>query len=254
MRSFFSRRVSYSRSLTPTENSLSSDEDSAAEEHASVVVNKLKSNQTRTETERSEMESLPRKKAGPQRGSASWAAAAQYCIKCYIGPGCLSLPLAFERCGVGVGLALLLLIFLLTVRSQSSLLVCKRALGHLPAPPSSCKFLPTPLPTALQASSLPDGARFCSLCSRLRSYPAGARPLGRRRRRRPDDRDCAGHLQHLLRLLRRQFARVLRVVVVVARGSRAVLLLLRDGLPAGLRGAVADPVGGGHRALRGRKF
>ena len=65
------------------------------------------------------------------RGSATFLAALSYHTKLYIGPGCLSLPLAFERSGVVAGLSLMVLVFALTLRSQSSLLICKRSTAHL---------------------------------------------------------------------------------------------------------------------------
>ena len=53
---------------------------------------------------------------------SSYMQALSYHTKCYIGPGALSLPLAFERSGTLSGLFIVLVVFSLTLRNQAALL------------------------------------------------------------------------------------------------------------------------------------
>ena len=57
---------------------------------------------------------------------SSYMQALSYHTKCYIGPGALSLPLAFERSGTLSGLFIVLVVFSLTLRNQAALLSLKK--------------------------------------------------------------------------------------------------------------------------------
>jgi hypothetical protein len=57
---------------------------------------------------------------------AKFGSALQYMVKSYVGPGCLSLPLAFQNAGWGLGLAMLVVIIVSVVRNLFVLVHCKR--------------------------------------------------------------------------------------------------------------------------------
>ena len=49
-----------------------------------------------------------------------------YFIKAFVGPGCLSLPLAFQNAGLGLGLGTLLVLAVGVTHNLRSLILCKR--------------------------------------------------------------------------------------------------------------------------------
>mmetsp|Transcript_10286 Transcript_10286/g.13421 ORF Transcript_10286/g.13421 Transcript_10286/m.13421 type:complete len:645 (-) Transcript_10286:168-2102(-) len=61
---------------------------------------------------------------------ATFGQALNYMIKSYIGPGCLSLPLAFQYSGAGLGLIIISILCLAIVYNLRSLLLCKRYYEH----------------------------------------------------------------------------------------------------------------------------
>ena len=63
---------------------------------------------------------------GSGSGGASRNAALVYFIKAFVGPGCLSLPLAFQNAGLGLGLGTLLVLAVGVTHNLRSLILCKR--------------------------------------------------------------------------------------------------------------------------------
>ena len=57
---------------------------------------------------------------------ANFGRALSYSIKSYVGPGCLSLPLAFQHSGAAVGVGLLLSLLVMVTWNLRSLVLCKR--------------------------------------------------------------------------------------------------------------------------------
>ena len=64
--------------------------------------------------------------AGGPSGGATFSAALLYFIKAFVGPGCLSLPLAFQNAGLGLGLFTLLLLAVGVTHNLRTLILCKR--------------------------------------------------------------------------------------------------------------------------------
>jgi len=57
---------------------------------------------------------------------ASFGKALSYMVKSYVGPGCLSLPLAFKHAGWGLGLGILVFILVAVARNLVCIVLCKR--------------------------------------------------------------------------------------------------------------------------------
>ena len=61
---------------------------------------------------------------------ATYGRALNYMVKSYVGPGCLSLPLAFRHSGIVLGLAMLVILLLAITWNLRCIIVCKIHLEH----------------------------------------------------------------------------------------------------------------------------
>ena len=59
-------------------------------------------------------------------GKTTYGGALSYMIKSYIGPGCLSLPLAFQHSGLVLGVIILLGLTIMVTLNLRTLILCKR--------------------------------------------------------------------------------------------------------------------------------
>ena len=64
---------------------------------------------------------------GRVAGGAEFWPALLYFIKAYVGPGCLSLPLAFQNAGLWLGVATLVILSVCVTYNLRTLVLCKRA-------------------------------------------------------------------------------------------------------------------------------
>mmetsp|Transcript_18281 Transcript_18281/g.56058 ORF Transcript_18281/g.56058 Transcript_18281/m.56058 type:complete len:595 (+) Transcript_18281:60-1844(+) len=66
----------------------------------------------------------------PQAGGANFTTGLVYFIKAFVGPGCLSLPLAFQNSGLGLGLALLGGMGVIVTFNLRTMVLCKQHVTH----------------------------------------------------------------------------------------------------------------------------
>ena len=74
--------------------------------------------------------------AGGAAPGASRNAALLYFIKAFVGPGCLSLPLAFQNAGLELGLVTLLTLAIGVTLNLRTLVLCKRYYATNGPPPT----------------------------------------------------------------------------------------------------------------------
>ena len=67
--------------------------------------------------------------AGDAR-TANFTTGLVYFIKAFVGPGCLSLPLAFQNCGLGLGLGLLGAMGVIVTYNLRTMVLCKQHVDH----------------------------------------------------------------------------------------------------------------------------
>jgi len=68
--------------------------------------------------------------AGGAPGEANFYVGLAYFIKAFVGPGCLSLPLAFQNCGLGLGLFLLACMGFIVTYNLRTMVLCKQHVEH----------------------------------------------------------------------------------------------------------------------------
>mmetsp|Transcript_6623 Transcript_6623/g.9842 ORF Transcript_6623/g.9842 Transcript_6623/m.9842 type:complete len:553 (-) Transcript_6623:1540-3198(-) len=65
-----------------------------------------------------------------EEGGANLSTGMIYFIKAFVGPGCLSLPLAFQNCGLGLGIGLLLSMGVMVTYNLRTMVLCKQHLNY----------------------------------------------------------------------------------------------------------------------------